>query len=80
MSIQNIDYLGSLLNADELNSLKKAAERHSQQSNIDFKIVSVDDKMVEIETTQGETASGKYATQQVLLKRTAELLKKRLPG
>lgn len=80
MSIQNIDYLGSLLNADELNSLKKAAERHSQQSNIDFKIVSVDDKIAEIETSQGETASGKYATQQVLLKRTAELFKKRLPG
>ena len=80
MSIQNIDSLNSLLNADEVNALKKAAERHSQQSNMDFKIISVNGNVVEIETSQGETASGKYATQQVLLKRTEELFKKRLAG
>jgi len=80
MSIQNIDCLVSLLKSDELNALNKAAERHSQQSNMDFKIISVNGNVVEIETSQGETASGKYATQQVLLKRTEELFKKRLSG
>jgi len=78
MSIQNIESLASLLNAVELSSLKKAAERHSQQSNMVFNILSVDGNVIQVETGQGETASGKYATQQVLLKRTEELFKKRL--
>ena len=79
MSIQNIHYLNSLLSGEQITTLEKAAERHSKQSNMDFKILSVDGNVIHVETGQGETASGKYATQQVLVKRTKELLEKPLP-
>ncbi|MDQ0966776.1 hypothetical protein QFZ20_002179 [Flavobacterium sp. W4I14] len=80
MSIQNIHYLNPLLSIEQITALEKAAERHSQQANMDFKIHSVDGNVIQVETGQGETASGKYATRQVLVKRTEELFEKRLPG
>jgi hypothetical protein len=80
MSIQNIHYLNPHLSIEQITALENAAERHSQQFNMDFKILSVDGNVIQVETGQGETASGKYATRQMLVKRTEELLEKRLPG
>lgn len=80
MSIQNIHYLNPHLSIEQITALEKAAERHSQQFNMDFKILSVDGHVIQVETGQGETASGKYATRQMLVKRTEELFEKRLPG
>jgi hypothetical protein len=78
-TIQNINYLEPLLSVEELIALDKAAARHTEQSNINFKITSASDQTLRVETTQGETSSGKYASDQTLAKRTEDLFKKRLP-
>jgi len=79
-SIQNIELLEPLLSADQLLKLDKAASRHQEQSNTNFKVLSVSEKTIEIETAQGETSSGKYATEATLIKRTEDLFRKHLPA
>lgn len=64
---------------EQLIALDKAAAHHAQQSNINFNITSVADHTIQVETTQGETFSGKYAAEATLVKRTEDLFKKRLP-
>ncbi|MHA4893774.1 helix-turn-helix domain-containing protein [Pedobacter sp. PWIIR3] len=78
-SIQNIDLLAPYLSADQIIKLDKAASRHQEQSNINFKVLSAVDKIIEVETAQGETTSGKYATEATLVTRTEELFRKHLP-
>lgn len=78
-TIQNIRYLEPFLSIEQLITLDKAAGRHAEQSNINFKITAVADHTIQVETTQGETPSGKYASEATLVKRTEDLLKKRLP-
>ena len=78
-SIQNINLLAPYLNADQLIKLDKAASRHQEQSNTNFNIRLVGDNTIEIATVQGETSSGKYATEDTLIKRTEDLFRKHLP-
>lgn len=78
-SIQNIDLLEPHLSAGQIIKLDKAASRHQEQSNTNFKVLSVLEKTIEVETAQGETTSGKYATEPTLIKRTADLFRKYLP-
>jgi hypothetical protein len=78
-SIQNIDLLSPLLSDQQLIKLDKAASRHQEHSNINFNIRSVNEEIIEVETTQGETNSGKYSTQATLIKRTEDLFRKLLP-
>ncbi|TKC08887.1 helix-turn-helix domain-containing protein [Pedobacter frigoris] len=78
-SIQNINLLETLLSAEQLFKLDKAAARHQEQSNTNFDIHSLENKNIEIETTQGETSSGKYASETTLIKRTEDLFRKHLP-
>lgn len=79
-SIQNIDLLAPYLNADQILKLDKAASRHQEQSNTNFKVLSVSEKTIKVETAQGETTSGKYATEVTLIKRTEDLFRKHLPA
>lgn len=78
-SIQNINLLEPFLNAEKIIKLDKAASRHQEQSNTNFKVLSVNEKAIEVETAQGETTSGKYASEATLIKRTEELFRKHLP-
>lgn len=79
-SIQNINLLEAHLSTDQIFKLDKAANRHQEQSNTNFNIRLVSDKVIEVETSQGETTSGKYATETTLIKRTEDLFRKHLPG
>lgn len=79
-SIQNINLLEPCLGTDKIMKLDKAATRHQEQSNTNFNIRLVGDKIIEVETAQGETSSGKYATEATLVKRTEDLFRKHLPG
>ena len=78
-SIQNINLLDTILDTDKIIKLDKAASRHQEQSNTNFSIRLVGDKTIEIATVQGETSSGKYATEATLIKRTEDLFRKHLP-
>ena len=78
-TILGIEKLNDQLDADQLDQLDKAAAIHKSQSNIEFCILSVEEKNISIETTQSETRSGKYATQSTLVKRTQEVFEKALP-
>ena len=79
-SIQNINLLESHLSEEQIFKLDKGAGRLQDQSNTNFNIRSAVEKIIEIETTQGETSSGKYATESTLVKRTEDLFRKSLPG
>lgn len=78
-SIQNVNLLETLLSAEKILKLDKAASRHQEQSNTNFTIRSAVEKSIEVETAQGETSSGKYATEATLIKRTEDLFRKYLP-
>lgn len=79
-SIQNIDLLAEHLNSEQILKLDKAAARHQEQSNTNFNIRSISEKILEVESSQGETTSGKYATEATLVNRTKDLFAKYLPA
>lgn len=79
-SIPGIDKLTGILEPDQIEKLGKAADRHYSQSNITFTLLSVNDNLLEIETAQGETKSGRYATEATLISRTQDLFAKYLPS
>ena len=68
--------LNEYLTVEQIRKLEKAADRHQMQSNVSFSVSAVSDHTLYIETTQGETASGKYASEATLLKRTEDVFKK----
>lgn len=78
--IQNISELEKFLNIDQILKLEKAAARHKEQSNISFTAGSADHGEIQITTVQGETSSGKYASEATLVKRTEDLFRKIMPG
>jgi len=63
----------------QVEKLLQAADRHAQTSNMSFTILSVSEREIHIEASQGETKSGKYATEATLISRTKDLFGKRLP-
>jgi hypothetical protein len=77
-TILGIEKLNDLLNADQQEQLNKAALIHKSQSNIEFCILTIDEGIISIETTQSETRSGKYANEAALVKRTLEVFEKAL--
>ena len=79
-NILGIEKLHSLLSQDQLEKLDKAAQRHTTESNMSFVVLSATEKEIQVETTQGETKSGKYATEATLINRTKELFAKILPN
>ncbi|MFP5079748.1 helix-turn-helix domain-containing protein [Pedobacter sp. JCM 36344] len=78
--ILGIETLIDNLDSDKLEQLDKAAAILKSQSNIEFRILSVDETNISIETAQSETRSGKYANQATLVKRTLEIFEKILSG
>jgi negative regulator of replication initiation len=78
-SIQGIEKLKEILSEAAIEKLTKAADRHFSASNMTFTIHSVTEDAIAIETAQGETKSGKYATEATLASRTKELFNKHLP-
>ncbi|MEJ5995604.1 helix-turn-helix transcriptional regulator [Pedobacter sp. Du54] len=78
-SIPGIEKLNDLLTQVELEKLLKAAGRQAQTSNMSFTILSVTGNEIQIEVAQGETKSGKYATEATLTSRTKELFNKFIP-
>jgi hypothetical protein len=77
--IIGIERLNHQLTAEQLEQLEAAAEVHKAQSNIEFSIVKVENDVINIETTQSETRSGKYANEAALSKKTHEVFDKWLP-
>ncbi|MFI5453412.1 XRE family transcriptional regulator [Pedobacter sp. UC225_61] len=78
-SIPGIEKLSELLSSTEIEKLVKAAERHCESSNMNFTILSANAEGIEIEVAQGETKSGRYASEATLSNRTKELFANLLP-
>lgn len=78
-SIPGIEKLNMLMSSTEIEKLIKAAEHHRETSNMNFTILSVNAEEIEIEVTQEETKSGRYASEATLSKRTKDLFTKHLP-
>jgi len=78
-SIPGIEKLAEILSPEELEKIIKAADRHAELSNMSFTILAATDDEIQIETAQGETRSGKYATEATLANRTKELFSTYLP-
>ncbi len=78
-SILGIEKLSEILSEAEIEKLSRAAERHHAESNMSFTLLSANREHIELEVAQGETKSGKYATEATLMSRTRELFKKGLP-
>ena len=68
--------LNEYLSAEQIRALEKAADQHQTESNISFFVNDVRDNILYIQTTQGETTSGKYASEATLIKRTEDVFKK----
>ncbi|WGQ10571.1 helix-turn-helix transcriptional regulator [Pedobacter gandavensis] len=77
--ILGIEKLKNQLDEQQLDLLEQAAEIHKQQSNITFCILVVEADSIQIETSQAENRSGKYAKEASLVKRTHEVFDKWLP-
>ncbi|RZM29172.1 MAG: XRE family transcriptional regulator [Pedobacter sp.] len=78
-SIPGLEKLSVMLSEADTQGLTRSADRHFIASNMTFTILSVSEGAIEIETAQGETKSGKYASQATLISRTRELFSKYLP-
>ena len=72
-SISGIEQLHDYLSTEELQKLANAANRHAEQSNISFTLLSASPDELQIEVVQAETKSGKYATENTLTTRTKDL-------
>lgn len=78
--ILGIEKLKTRLSDEQLQQMEQAAEVHKVQANISFCILAVEGSAIQIETTQAENRSGKYATEATLTKRTHEVFDKWLPS
>lgn len=77
--ILGIEKLKNQLNEQQLEQLAQAAETHKKESKITFCILAIEEHSMQIETSQTEKRSGKYATEASLVKRTHEVFDKWLP-
>jgi hypothetical protein len=77
-TIKNLDILSGLFTEEILQKLDAAAEIHLKQSNIEFTVISLEGKVVTVDTEQGKT-SGNYANFRTLIKRAKEVFDKFLP-
>lgn len=75
-NIENLSRLSGLVSPEKIIKLEAAAARHKQQSDISFSIRSVEDQAIEVSVVQGEKASGTYASEATLVKRTQDLFNK----
>jgi hypothetical protein len=77
-SVPGLEKLKDILGESEIEKVSRAADRHFNAANMTFTILTVSDDAIEIETAQGETKSGKYATEATLLTRTKDVFGKYL--
>jgi hypothetical protein len=78
-TISGMNKMSTLLPEELLTKLDKSAERHFNQSNITFNILKAETNSLEVEVTQGETKSGKYASEATLISRTRQVFDKFFP-
>lgn len=78
-TIKNLSLLTEILEESVLRELDAAATVHLKQSNIEFTILSLEDKVLTVDAEQGKT-SGNYANFKTLIKRTGEVFNKHLPS
>lgn len=86
-TIKNIHKIVDLLDQDDLNKLESGAALHKRHSNIEFKIISVDEKFtvlgklneIIVSAVQGKSLSENYADSKTLIDRTKELFKPFFP-
>jgi len=78
-TIIDIEKLQEIIGETGLSKLDAAAAMHKKQSNIEFKILAVEENLLTIATEQGKTSSGKYANLKTLIKRTHEVFDNFLP-
>jgi hypothetical protein len=79
-NIINIEKLQDIIDETAMAKLDAGAAVHKKQSNIEFNIISVEDKVLTVATEQGKTGSGKYANLKMLIKRTHEVFDNFLPS
>ena len=79
-NILGLEKLHDYLSSAESEKLIKGADRHADQSNMSFTVLSANEHNLEIEVVQTETKSGKYATATTLASRTQELFKNFFPN
>jgi hypothetical protein len=79
-NIINIEKLQDIIDETAMAKLDTGAAVHKKQSNIEFNIISVEDKVLTVATEQGKTGSGKYANLKMLIKRTHEVFDNFLPS
>ncbi|WGQ10674.1 XRE family transcriptional regulator [Pedobacter gandavensis] len=78
--ILGIEKLKRHLNEKQLELLQQEAETHKCEANITFCILAIEEHSMQIETSQAEKRSGKYATEASLVKRTHEVFDQWLPS
>jgi hypothetical protein len=78
-NIKNLELLSEALDQATLQNLDAAALTHLKQSNIEFTVVSLEEKTVTVDAEQGKT-SGNYANHRTLIKRAGEVFDKYLPS
>lgn len=72
-TIKNIHKISGLLSPDDLFKLNAGANQHLKHSNIAFKILSVSDNDITIQTAQGKSFSENYTDAKTLIERTKQL-------
>lgn len=70
--IKNIHLISDLSEADQ-QKLNAGALQHKKFSRIGFKVLSMDEMAIKIQTTQGKTPQENYADEKTLIERTKEL-------
>jgi hypothetical protein len=78
-TITDIEKLTGLISETDIDKLESMAALHRKQSNIQFKILEVDESRLLVAIEQEKTASGKYANQRTLVKRAHEVFDQYLP-
>jgi hypothetical protein len=65
--LKNLHLLEGIVKPSDLNKMEHAADMHHRYSNITFKIVEVNDKIVRLQAAQGKSAAENYADKKRLI-------------
>jgi hypothetical protein len=78
--VKNFHLLNGILSEENLDLLTHGALQYRKFARISFKILSVSDGTIKVQTVQGKTPQGNFADEETLIQRTKELFGKFLPN
>lgn len=79
-TVKNIGLIASLLTEHQLSQLEAGAMLHKRHSNIEFKVISIENNTLTIRAIQGKNGAEKYLSQKELADRTKELFQRFFPN